>query len=461
MVKVTVYIPVHNYGRFLRQAIESVLSQKYGDWELIVIDDGSTDNTPQILADYERHPRITIVRQERKGLPVSNNVALRLARGDYFIRLDADDYLDENALVVLANVLDAHPEVGLVYPDYYTVNEEGEILEIHRRKKAHTEVTLFDIPAHGACTMIRKSCLLELGGYSEDIDRQDGYDLWIRFVDRFQVYNVNLPLFYYRRHGRNLTEDRRALIEARHRINRRHVQQKFGAALPKVLGIIPARGADADAFDAPLASVAGQPLLHYTLEEAQRAAVLDRVVLTSDDENVLACAASFDRISTVQRPEELSRPNTRIEPTVLHVLRVLAERDGYRPDAVMLLYINAPLRRAEHIEKAVDTMLIFKVDSVVSVCEDLGFHYHHRREGLVPLSDRRLLRLEREALYEENGAVYLSRREAITPERFLGDRLGHIVMLPEESVQIDSAYERWLVEQTLASYRVTNAYRAG
>ncbi len=224
MPRVTVYIPTHNYGRYLSQAIDSVIKQKFDGWELIVIDDGSTDNTADILKKFDGHPKIRILRQDRKGLTITNNIALRLSRGKYIMRLDADDYLDENALLVLSNILDTHPGVGLVYPDYYRVDVAGEIIDLERRKKIGEEVALLDLPAHGACTMIRKSCLMELGGYNEALPCQDGYDLWIRFINRFKPYNVNIPLFYYRQHSVSLTQDKRKILLARHRAKRDFVK---------------------------------------------------------------------------------------------------------------------------------------------------------------------------------------------------------------------------------------------
>src|SRR5437867_1266985 len=101
---VTVYITNHNYGRYLEQAIKSVLNQTQQDFELIVIDDGSTDDSRSIIERYADHPKIRPIFQENRGLNISNNIALRAARGQYIMRLDADDYLDENALTVLTGV---------------------------------------------------------------------------------------------------------------------------------------------------------------------------------------------------------------------------------------------------------------------------------------------------------------------------------------------------------------------
>ena len=91
---VTVYIPCHNYGRFLSQAVESVFQQSYRQWELIIIDDGSTDNTDEIIDLYSHHPRVSTFRTESIGLPSVINFALSQAKGKYFIRLDGDDYFD-------------------------------------------------------------------------------------------------------------------------------------------------------------------------------------------------------------------------------------------------------------------------------------------------------------------------------------------------------------------------------
>ena len=146
--KVTVYIPTYNYGRYLAQAVDSVLAQTLGDWELIVINDGSTDNTSEVLEAYRDNPQIRIVDQANKGLNVTNNIALRLARGEYITRLDGDDYMDENLLMILSSTLDSKPEAGLVYPDYYHVDEDGEVIEIVRREKIDDESQLLDLPAH-------------------------------------------------------------------------------------------------------------------------------------------------------------------------------------------------------------------------------------------------------------------------------------------------------------------------
>ncbi len=455
--KVTVYTPTYNYGEFVRQAIESVINQTLKDWELIIINDGSTDNTSEILKEYEEHPKIRIVEQENKGLPTSNNMALRLANGKYIMRLDADDYLDENILLVLSSILDTKPEVGLVYPDYYMMSDNGEILEMIRRKKIGEEVELLDIPAHGACTMFRKECLLTLKGYEESISCQDGYDIWLRSIRLFNPYNVNIPLFYYRQHGCSLTKNEDNILTTRKKIKEDYVRKHLNGDVPRVLAVIPIIKRSYSVPYSPFEEMAGRPLLWYTIHEALQADKLDKIVVTSDDDEILSYANAFPGIIAIKRPFELTKPSAKLHQTMIHTLDVLKTKFNYEPDAVMALYINAPLRKAIHIEEAINTMAIFNVDSVISVCEELAFCYHHTRNGLSPIWSTRGLRLERESIYKENGAVLLSKVDTISEKGFLGEKVGHVVMLPEESLKINSQFEFWLAEQILSEWNVKKA----
>lgn len=152
---VKVYLTNHNYQKYIKQAIDSVLSQKFRHFEVIVIDDGSTDNSKKIIEIYRNDPKVTIVYQENKGLNVTCNIALKLSHGKYIMRLDADDYLDENALFVMADMLEREEELKMIFPDYYLGDERGDIISQQRRHNFR-EVKLLDQPAHGACTMIRK-----------------------------------------------------------------------------------------------------------------------------------------------------------------------------------------------------------------------------------------------------------------------------------------------------------------
>ncbi len=125
--KVTVLLPVYNGARFLRQAIDSVLSQTWKDFELLVVNDGSTDGTAAILESYS-DPRIRILSNVQNiGLTLSLNKGLQSARGEYIARIDADDIALPIRLEKQVSYLDQHPEVGLVATGVKVIDERGHV----------------------------------------------------------------------------------------------------------------------------------------------------------------------------------------------------------------------------------------------------------------------------------------------------------------------------------------------
>ncbi len=103
---ITVYITNFNYGQFIKKAINSVLNQTFKNFELIIIDDGSKDKSTKIIKQFQYKKNVKIVFQNNKGLIVSNNLALRLSKAKYIMRLDSDDWLDPHALEIMSNILE-------------------------------------------------------------------------------------------------------------------------------------------------------------------------------------------------------------------------------------------------------------------------------------------------------------------------------------------------------------------
>lgn len=455
--RVTVYTPSRYYGRFLDQAIGSVASQSYTDWELLIIDDGSVDDTGEIASQWAAaESRIRVLKHETpRGLPACANAALSCARGQYIMRLDADDYLDANALLVLVTYLDQHPDIALVYPNYVHIDEHNHYLGVEHRKRIGAEVQLLDLPAHGACTMVRRNILEQVGGYSEAEDRQDGYDLWLKVARRYPVSNVETPLFFYRHHGSSLSFDEERLLAARRRIKRKAASNGPEAGrLGCCVAVVLAKNTYEHLPDVVLDPLADRPLIDYTLEAALQIDAFDVVLVSTDDQRVADYAEGYHpRVIGRVRPEGLSGQHTGEEIVLHHALLHLAEEHGIAADTIVSLAVNCPLRRSEHVQEALDTLALFETDMVISVYEDYGLHFVHDSLGMRPLNPGMHLqvRLEREALYVWNGAVRALRRDALGEDEFRAESVGHVVMRSEESFQIKTKFDLRLIEELLQS----------
>lgn len=431
---ISVYITNYNYGAYIRQSIESVLAQTCQDFELLIIDDGSTDDSREIIEAYRHHPKVSIIYQHNKGLNVTNNIAMRAARGKYIMRLDADDYLAPDALEVMSAALEKDPELGLVFPDYYYIDAKGNITGEERRHNFDAEVSLYDQPAHGACTMIRLQFLQTLGGYNESFTCQDGYDLWIKFIMHHRVTNINKPLFFYRRHGNNLTEKEDLILTTRKRIKELYVKS-YRLTTPTTVAIIPVRETFIGGVNWPLYRRNGKSILGNAVDVLLASQRVQWVVVTSSDETInshvkeLMESRDADRLIVVRRPADFEKVSEPLQKTFSHVLdqvRVL----NIQPEAIMSVSLEYPFLTPSVVDDAVNTLTIFKADSLLSVRPDNRMYYQHVGHGMVPILDQeKFTKLEREALYKGAGGVVLSTVENFRQNgKMIAGKVGHIVV---------------------------------
>jgi glycosyltransferase involved in cell wall biosynthesis len=202
-------MPVRNGARWLSEAIESVIAQSRPDWELIAIDDGSTDDTPGVLGEYaERDERIRVVRQESLGLVSALNRGLAEVRGPLLARLDADDRALPERLDHQVHHLAAHPEIGLLGSWAQEIDEYG-----NRRGRLQpatlpdelSRILLEANPLVHSSVMLRTDLARRLGGFRPAFRAAEDYDLWLRLAENAKVANLPEILVEYRWHGGNVT----------------------------------------------------------------------------------------------------------------------------------------------------------------------------------------------------------------------------------------------------------------
>ena len=195
MTRVSVIVPAYNYGRFLPDALESVLAQTHQDWECIVVDDGSTDDTAAVARRYsERDARIRVVRQPNAGPAAARNHALRVSGGAYIQLLDADDKLAPGKLAVHGQYLDEHGDVDLVYSAciYFRTEEPDKALhslygnlsrsmhpEVHGPAQALEKLQEFNI-TQPSTMLFRRSVIERAGEFVETSRGCEDWDLWLR-----------------------------------------------------------------------------------------------------------------------------------------------------------------------------------------------------------------------------------------------------------------------------------------
>ena len=445
---VTVYITNYNYSKYIKQAIDSVINQNFQNYELIIIDDGSTDNSKEIIESYKNHPKIHVLFQKNKGLNATNNVAIKMSKGKYIIRLDADDYLNENALLLMVNELEKNDEIGLVFSDYYLVDIDGSIIAEEKRHN-FKKVSLLDQPAHGACTMIRKDVLKEIGGYSKEFSRQDGYELWIKVSKYKKVRNINLPLFNYRKHGENLTENKERLYKTRHKIIKKHLNFS-NQKRKRHLAIIPIRNEEEDTWI--LKPFLGSTLIDITLKNLMANNFFKTIVVTTPNKKILSYLKSSykDQIICDKRPKNLAKSNTLIDDTVSHVISKFSLKNH---DTISIINCEYPFRKDFYFEKAINTLHLFDAESVLSVVEENDNLYQHKGDGLVPLKSNNNLRSEREFIYRETGGIHVVNSEYFYKnKKILGKKNSHILLDSKSVLKINNENDLILLEK---SYKKT------
>jgi glycosyltransferase involved in cell wall biosynthesis len=238
---VTIVMPCHNAEPFLRQALESVRCQTFVDWELVFVDDGSTDRSASIASSFAaEEPRLRIVRQPRSGVCAARNYGWRVSGSlaDYFYFFDADDVLAPNMLQIMVEYLDTHPQVVIAFCDYEEVDLDGRSRGLGSRMprfvaKGRWRVrqlredepnTPFEsiycwAPVMEAVSVLRRGVLERTTGWDEQLGQHgEGVDLFLQFAAYGEVHYVPHTLYYYRHHEGQSTSDPARMAQQQSRV---------------------------------------------------------------------------------------------------------------------------------------------------------------------------------------------------------------------------------------------------
>jgi len=212
---VTFVVPCYNYGRYVKQAVDSLLAQTHRDLDVIVIDDASTDETPRVLRAYAGEPRVRVIRHDVNiGHVRSYNEGLGQATGTYIGLLSADDFAaSPESVARQVAMFEAHPDVGFVFGRQQLVHPDGSLREVllpNGREGARAGVDEFTslmrinyVPHSG--TLVRRACHDAVGLYDATLPHACDWDMWLRLCTRFDAGYIDAPLYAYRIHAVNMS----------------------------------------------------------------------------------------------------------------------------------------------------------------------------------------------------------------------------------------------------------------
>lgn len=235
---VSVVIPAFNYGRYLGAAIQSVLSQTFQNFELLVIDDGSTDDTRKILSRFT-DSRLRYVYQFNQGLSAARNTGIANARFDFVAFLDADDLwlpgMLESAVERFSRL---SPDYGLVACNSLRINQAGELIDLqlkHRPCSGEQEYRAADILIKSrfmpSTVVVRAEVFQTVGLFDTSLRSSEDRDMWIRIASKYRIHYLSTPLVHIRKHATNMSRN-----ADRMRVNMRRVLAKHSRAVAGLPG---------------------------------------------------------------------------------------------------------------------------------------------------------------------------------------------------------------------------------
>ena len=240
---VSVALAVYNAEKYLAAAIDSILNQTFPDFELIVINDGSTDKSLKILQRYaDRDPRIRLFSRENRGIAKTRNELTQLAQGELIAVMDADDVMMPDRLANQVAFLGSHPEVVCVGGAHDFIDEAGRVL--FRKEDPSDDGTIQQLalqgytPINHPSAMIRRDALLQIGGYPENMATVGDLDLFLRLGEIGKLANLTVTVLQYRQHAASVSERKQlAQIEDKRQAcqrawQRRGIQGEFTETQP-------------------------------------------------------------------------------------------------------------------------------------------------------------------------------------------------------------------------------------
>jgi len=224
-----------------------------------------------------------------------------------------------------------------------------------------------------------------------------------------------------------------------------------------VVAIIPARGGSKGIPRKNIKMLADKPLIAYSIEQALLSEHIDRVIVSTDNQEIADISLNYGAEVPFIRPKKLANDTAGTEPVLQHTVKYLEEKDNYNVDLIVLLQPTSPIRYAKDIDESINKLIDSKANSLLSVCQSHSFFWKETKEGkteaLYDYKNRPRRQDIEEPEYKENGSIYVTERNIlINKNNRLGGKIEKYIMDELKSLEIDEPYEFWLIEQIIKKF---------
>ena len=425
---ISVYIISKNYGPYSDKAIQSVLKQSYKNWELYLVNDNSDDSTKKIFQKYKGKKKITVINYKTtQGLQKISNHILKICQGNFIIRLDADDWLNENALSMMLERMLKSKKQGLIYSGYYYVDQYEKIIGTENYLENINNSN--NLPPHGACCLISIRALKEVGGYGNKFKAQDGWDIWLKLKNRVSFEYVNLPLFYYRRHEKSLTNNNKKIIEERSKIFAHSAKKYQGDYKLKILAVIPVKKDIKKIKDVPFKKYKNQYLIDYAINTASSSKEVTDILISTSSKKVIDFVKEKKikkKIYINKRSKKYDTSINKIEDILVDSSNYYKKKSGYYPDILVFINIHNISHDPKHIKKAIDVLIVNQKNTIFSAYKENNPTFSFLKGKVKLLNKGRFNSLDfnKEIIYKFNNSIIVTWDNVIRNKLMFDENIG-------------------------------------
>ncbi len=415
---ISVYIASKNYGKYLKKSINSVLNQTFKNWHLFLVNDGSTDNTLKIYKDFQKKnkKKITIINFKKNiGLQRLSNHILNLTKSDFIFRLDADDWLNEYALELMFNKIRENKKIGLVYSGYFYTNSDEVILGVENNFDL---IKSKNVPPHGACCLISVKVLKSVGGYSPEFKAQDGWDIWFKLRNKFLYKCVQLPLFYYRKHGYSLSDNFKKILKERSKIFKKNEKIKNTKKLD-VLAIIPVKTNYKNNKNVPFIKYKSKTLIETAIDMVKNSKKINYSIISSSDQKLLNFVKTKTKKSKIfkthKRTSKFNTGINKIEDILLDSCKFFKKTNKKNPDIIVFINIHTIIKDKNYLDQIIDNLIASGKLSTFSVLKQSDPLFLLKRKNFFCINKGRFDNLEynNELTYRYDNSLFAFWFEAL------------------------------------------------